>query len=456
MGLFNIDIEKYYAEEASNNALVLGIFCIQYPMYCIHARISDTTIDPLDSMDRLIMQLISRKPDVKPLQIAAIVGGSKSLIEYRIETLVVDGLIEHKSTSYFITDLGSALLNNSDSVRKHQRIYDFYLDGLTLQPLPACFYKYYRHKFISENDSYFRTNKLGEELLIRPFGPDLVHTPPNKEFITNNILSFENSLREDFEIPVGLEGIEDISFTKLSLQLLVSVTKNQTGLTKKLLDPFAVYSNSDPQPYLQCLQNNVKIFEEQLRDKISNLEFKLVVPNTKSDELERRQPRLSSNWSEINSDKYVSSGNKCYSFAQDDILEAIKNIYDLEHLSSECLISTDDDLQIKVSKNILLQSSNKGKLVSALIRKRDYKFGNVDHNVFLLFIHYQTDDPYVLEAIRFRELIDTARTSVEFGERWLYSYQSEFTVSIRELLISTGELDILERIDINKHMIQLH
>ena len=69
---------------------------------------------------------------------------------------------------------------------------------------------------ISENDSYYHTNKKGIRHLIQPFGPDLVHTPPDNDLVTNKIFEIKDVDKEKYSIPKGLKSIDSMSFTKLS------------------------------------------------------------------------------------------------------------------------------------------------------------------------------------------------------------------------------------------------
>ena len=41
MSNFSIDIEKYYEELSAMDRQLKGVFCIQYPIYCIHSEISE-------------------------------------------------------------------------------------------------------------------------------------------------------------------------------------------------------------------------------------------------------------------------------------------------------------------------------------------------------------------------------------------------------------------------------
>lgn len=94
MGLFSIDIDRFYDELVEKGQQLKGIFCIQYPIYCIHANIIDVTPDPLDNLDKAIIDFLIAKPDFTPFQIASLMGTSKVLIEQRISKLLSDEFFE--------------------------------------------------------------------------------------------------------------------------------------------------------------------------------------------------------------------------------------------------------------------------------------------------------------------------------------------------------------------------
>ena len=89
MSHFSIDIEKYYEELLAMGRQLKGIFCLQYPILCIHSEISDSTPDPLDNLDKVIVDFLKVKPDFSSFQIGSIIGTSKTLIELRIEKLIM-------------------------------------------------------------------------------------------------------------------------------------------------------------------------------------------------------------------------------------------------------------------------------------------------------------------------------------------------------------------------------
>jgi hypothetical protein len=452
MGFFSIDIEKYYNEQAAENKSLLGLFTLQYPIYCIHANILDSTPNALDNLDKVIADFITTKPDISSLQMSALLGTSNGLVKQRIGLLLSDELIEHSGNGLSLTFEGNKVFNEKKENRQHKRSFDFYIDGITLQPLPAVYYRHYKSKFISEYDSYMKTRKNGKEFLEQPFGPDLVHTPPVKEDIVRNIFSIPSLDRDKFEIPIGLQEIEDLTYTKMGMHVMVAVLKQGDQLQKVLIDPNAIYTISSGLSYTEALTQHVKIFVPTLESKIKNLEFTLFTRPKKDHEEKEPIPILKTNWSEI--DKYTDSENKCFRFAKDDIIKAMKGMYGMKTLDDAAITNTETTLEINISKKILLDSENRGKLINDLIRKRDYQFGNVDNNVFLMFVHYTTTDPYVLDLIKFKELVQAARSNEGINPEWVDNKSKEFSVSFRELCISTGELDLLEKIDILKHMCQ--
>jgi hypothetical protein len=325
MGLFSLDIEKFYEELEEKGEQLKGIFCVQYPIYCIHANITDITSDPLDNLDKAIIDFLISKPNFSAFQIGSLMGTSKSLIENRINTLNRDNLIELKDNSYILTTLGIEVFKEKTQYRQHKQSHDFYIDGLTFNPLPKVFYTNYKSKFISENDSYIRTNSNGETYRVRPFGPDLVHTPPNEEKIIDSILKIEKNDRELFSIPSGLLEINETSFTKLSLQLLAYVSSAESVIIKKVIDGFAIFSLSQDISYYETTRKNVRFFESNIQKKINDMVFKITIPRPKDDKKEQPLPILTSNWHEI--DKYKDSKNKCFSFSSVDLLRVMEKIF---------------------------------------------------------------------------------------------------------------------------------
>ena len=454
MGSFNLDIEKFFDELAERSQQLKGIFCIQYPVYCIHSNISDITPDPLDNLDKAISDFFISKSDFTPFQISSLMGTSKSLIEKRIVLMIQDRLMTLNDNSYLLTDTGIEVFKDKTKIRQHKLSYDFYIDGLTLKPLSRIFYTYYRNKFISEFDSFSHTNLLGDTYIIRPFGPDLVHTPPNKEGIIESIFSIEQSERESYYIPTGLQEIEDISFTKLSLQLLISVSySSDNKLVKELIDGFAMYSLSENLTYYESVRKNILSFEKNIQSKIENLEFKINIPRQREDQRGNSYPIITTNWQEI--DKYNRSQGKCFSFSSEDLLKVVEQIFQINQVAPESIINEDCLIELSINKNILLNSPDRQKLINDLIRERDYKImGNLDYNVFLLYLYFKTKDSFV------QSIIDFKKTLNKFSKKDIKLNLIEkicrvFSSNYRELFLSAGEYELLEELDIEKYMIQL-
>lgn len=454
MSNFSIDIEKYYEELSAMDRQLKGIFCIQYPIYCIHSEISDSTPDPLDNLDKVIVDFIKVKPDFSPFQIGSIIGTSKALVELRLDKLVSDGLLTRADKKYSLTEEGVSVFDTKTQLRLHKQSYDFFIDGITFKPLPKVFYNYYKSKLINEHYSFYKTNpKTRQRYVVKPFAPDMVHTPPEKNQISELIFAVDIEQREDFGIPNGLQSIDEISFTKMSFQILVSVSKSKNGLIKELIDGHAIYSIGEELTYYETLRKNVKIFDSTLTERIQNIEFKLIIPFQKGDSSEKRTPNLTSNLPEI--DRYKESANKCYNFSKEDLLAFIEGMYGLKHIDQDSLVYEEDSVEINIRKKTLEESPNRQKLVSDLIRQRDYRIFNnsLERNVFLFYLYYSTDDNVIKELIEFIELIKKYQ---KFSFADFLKNHSEYNEKIRPYLILAGEYDLLEKYDIEKHMINVN
>ncbi|MCA2720283.1 MAG: hypothetical protein IM469_00180 [Microcystis sp. M176S2] len=454
MSQFSIDIEKYFEELSAMGRQLKGIFCLQYPIFCIHSEISDSTPDPLDNLDKVIVDFIKVKPDFSTFQIGSIIGTSKILIEIRIEKLISDDLLLKKENKYYLTEKGISVFEAKTQLRLHKESYDFFIDGITLKPLPRVFYNYYKSKLVSENSTYLYTNQKGETKIARPFAPDIVHTPPEKNIISDLIFTVEPEQRDEFGIPNGLQSIDDISFTKMSFQVLVSVSKSEGKLIKELIDGYAIYSLGDESTYYDTVKKNVKYFESQVKDRITNLKFKLMMPIQKRDSNEKPTPYLTTNWPEI--DRYKDSNTKCYNFSSEDLIKFLQADnpfgFGIKEIETENIINDDDKIMINIRQNHLLKSSNRQKLLSDLIRKRDYKIFNnsLERNVFLFYIFICTDDIIVKDLIEFIELIKEYQ---RFPFSSFIESHPKYTETIRPFLLLAGEFDLLEKFDIETHMI---
>ncbi len=456
MAIFRIEIERYYLEEANRGNQLKGMFYLQYPIYCIHSNIIDATPDALDNLDSVIVSMIAAKSNFTASQIGSLLGSSKALIELRLNALERDDLIEKKQNKYHLRPRAVEVFQNQTQLRYHKFSYDFYIDGITFKPLPKAYYSHYhRSKFISEHDYSFYANAKGESKVSYPFLPDLVHTPPVKEVIEKSILEVKEEERDDYAIPQGLLKIEDISYTKMSLQVLVSVcTDKENRVQKTLLDGFANYTLHEQ--YLETLRKNVRTLDENLAQKISNLEFRMITPRSWEENDNRKvRPLLVSNWSEI--DNYKNSEQKCFSFTNEDLKNLIKSVLNIKEVSDESVINTDNRIELSINKKMLLESTSRQKLLNDLLRERDYIWGGFDNgNVYFIYLYYKTDDPFVQDVLEFKQLLNQAKEEGSVNMKWVHKQQENFSHSFRGMLIAGGEFEALEQLDIEMYMESLY
>src|SRR5690606_40355387 len=155
---------------------------------------------------------------------------------------------------------------------------------------------------------------------------------------------------------------------------LVSVSKSNKELIKELIDGYAIYSLRDELSYYQALRENVIFFEQQLNDRIQNMEFKLIVPFQKKDSNEKPFPYLTTNWPEI--DRYKDSNNKSYNYSSEDLINFLKADmpfgFGIKYIDAENIINDEDNLIINIRENHILISANSKKHVSDLIMKREF------------------------------------------------------------------------------------
>ena len=170
---------------------------------------------------------------------------------------------------------------------------------------------------------------------------------------------------------------------------------------------------------------------------------------------EQPKPVLSSNWQEI--DKYQNSQNKCFSFSSEDLLKVVDQIFRINPVVEESIINEDNQIKISINKKMLLDSTDRQKIINSLIRQRDYKIFNRDkeleNNVFLLYLYYNTSDEFVEKVVGFKKILNKYGSG-NISLSWINEIHPEFIKDYRELLIASGEYDLLERLDMEKFMIK--
>ena len=237
----------------------------------------------------------------------------------------------------------------------------------------------------------------------------------------------------------------------MSLQVLVSVcTDKENQVQKTLLDGFANYTLHES--YLETLRKSVRTLDENIAQKINNLEFRMITPRSREENDNRKvRPLLVSNWSEI--DNYKNSEQKCFSFTNEDLKNLIKSVLNIKDVSDESVINTDTRIELSINKKMLLESTGRQKLLNDLLRERDYIWGGFDNgNVYFLYLYYKTDDLFVQDVLKFKQLLNQAKEKGIVSMEWVHNQQEIFPHSFREMLIAAGEFEALEQLDIELFM----
>lgn len=80
-------------------------------------------------------------------------------------------------------------------------------------------------------------------------------------------------------------------------------------------------------------------------------------------------------WQEI--DRYKDSENKCFSFSSEDLDKVIEKTFDIKNARSENIVNEESEISIDINKEMLVNAPDRKRLISNIIRMRDYKFGNL-------------------------------------------------------------------------------
>lgn len=447
-----IDYEKLYQELENQGKKLTGLFELQYPIYCVHATIADITPDPLDYLDVFIIDIIRTNNTLLPITIGSFLGVSKDIIEMRINILKGESLVEENESGLQVSDLGYNVFVKKVAERIHIISYDFYIDGITHEPLNKQFYRVYRSKLISENDKVLRTNKFGESFIECDMKPDVVHTPFNKERTIEKLKNISMDFRDEFAIPIGLKDITDLSYTKLSFQILVAASIAKNGVVKEIIDGFANQSYIVGRSYYDDVRQYITNFEDNIKSKVQNLVFKVNERNLGYNAEQKVDYILSSNWREI--DRYPNHEDDIFQFD----FEGIKHILSKK---LKMVLDTEQDIEFskgiiefQISKKTLEKSTDRKSIISNLLRGRDYLFDSMfkNFNVQLLYIYYSSADEIVEKILEISSIIK-ATSFDNISEKRLLEKCSECPLSLRQILILGGHNDILEKFDMEKNMI---
>jgi len=440
MALFNLDIDRYYHTQKDNGFELKSIAYIQYPIYCIHTTIVDSTPDPLDKLDKSIVQCINLKNDITSFDISRMLSVKKEIVEQEINKLINEDLITQKGSSFTITENAIEIIIKGKGHRLTNRNYDFFIDGITLELLPKIFYSNkYLNSLISETQLSFYTDKKGETRISKPYNPNIVPEPVNKEVIIKNILDLDENKRETLNVPVGIESIKGFDYTKMSFPILVGLFEKDGVPVRKLIDGFT--ATGDPE--------YINSFYVNLKDKLENLKLKLSV--WKKEDEEEYNILFKSNWDEID---IKSNDDELQFISTEDLKIALEHFYDisdLSDLSDENIINTNFDIGLVVTPGLLHKlNSGKKRLLKNLFRGKDYQMVPFYGGIWIVFMKFITNSDHINELIEISQFIQDAKDKKLEIEQ-IVTRLSKYN-NFRKALLEIEEFDLLEKIDINDHM----
>jgi len=451
MATLRLDYEKLFEAFEKKNRKLIGVFTLQYPVYCIHSTIEDVTVDPLDHFDQILVQIIASKDDVSTFVLSSLLGVSKSVVEDRIRMLVNEDLLVQNTDSYSLTEKAISVYINKTAERIHIRSYDFYVDGLTLRPLKKVFYKNYKSKLVSEHDNYFRINKKEEKIIERSMKPDMVHCPIDVEKVVSNIMEITVNDRDDFGIPSGFRNINELSHTKMTFHVLIVASTDGQEIYKEMIDGFATESYLENSDFFDDIKKHVVDFEKNISNKIQNLIFKFQEEKFKKDHTKLFDEMLISNWPEI--DKYNEYSNQIFSENFSQVKNIVKKKIGIEIEFSKDFLENKKAIEIKVDSKMLKNSNDRSLLVSNLMRGRDYIFDirYTNFNVQLLYFYFSPADQIVEKILDLNFIINSIGAN-RIEKNVLLQQVDNCSATLKELLLLGGNYEVLEKFDIAQHM----
>lgn len=438
MAFFSLDIERLIKRYQQEGKDLKAIASIQYPIYTLHCEILDSSPDPLDILDKSIAKLIDGIT-TDETYIGTLLGVPLSGVKTRLEYFKSCEYLNHDGKT--LSQLGKNELFHSTEKKLKRKSIDFLIDGVTLNPLPNDFYsKLYKHVIIEEFEYSFHTRDDGSTISTYDFAPSIVHTAMDVDTVQKEVKRIKPEERKDYHIPVGLESIENISFEKCSLPILIAIYDHSNGYGKELLDGFKLDGTS----------GHLQVFNETLIDRIDKLELRLNI-RTDRETNEFKDFDFHSNWNEIDIE---TEEKKLFWISKEDLLTAFQERYKLKSLSLDNIISDSAEIGLNVTKELLKNAEQRRLIINNVKRGRDYemtmKFKRT--GVWVTFFSFKTQDSFVEDCLEILEILDKLKRD-KLVPLHVHEKLKEYE-SYREKLIFLEEFDILESIDIDCHMIK--
>lgn len=425
----NLNIEQHYLSLLEQGFGELrALVCLQYPIYCIHAKILDSTVEELDKVDKAILTLIDSS-SLDSYSIAPILGISKRLIDERIRGMRNEDFIQGED-SLFVTEAGLNFIAEGAEKRFKKREIDFYIDGISLKPMVKEFSWHHSTDLISEEDYSVRTSKNGETYVHRPFAPDLVHQPILPVELENEIYQLNESQRIKYGIPHGLEKIESFSFTMLTFPVLISLS--DSGSANKIVTNGL--SHSGDNQFIEQIQ-------VQLEKRTAGLMIQL--------NLDKDIAKVKNNWFEV--DRSDFGVDRIFSFSKEDFAKFLEKEYGFSSLDPDQIECDKLELKLNVTRKMLGYSVNTRKVIENIIRGRDYLTSSpLGQGVWIFFISFRTSDKLVQEMCEVYEIYRASEPSSVVDN--ILDFEQSMTSSLRQVLVSLELQHIQEQIDIDKFM----
>ncbi|QQU02123.1 hypothetical protein [Myroides odoratus] len=459
MSKFRINIEELNDSLNKNSKELLGIFCIQYPIFCLHSQIQHTNNDELHGIDAMIVYFLLGNPNIEPGNIANFLGLKPKLVMLRLRAMIRDGVVIKEKKNYRLTPLAIDVYINKTQERTFESSYDFYVDAVGMNPLWGDFYTY---NYIQDN-TYQPLNVVDlKKTKKKIYQPDVVSNVPELNNIKKNILSIPSNKRKDYNIPTGLIDILSIEYHRMSLDLLIVAVKCKTtgNIIKEFINGHAHYPKQDTTEldYYDHLKLGMESFNcMSVKKKINNLCFK-ITNNQKKESLDNpTKYYLSTNWFSV--DKVSNEGESCYEFSDYDLLGYLNTRFIRYRLTRPLRINdienSSDRICVKVTKDLVLKSRNPKGLLEALARGRDYDINTyrLENNYFLIMFYFKTEDAFVSQLLEFYNEFESVKKNDESIEKEMLLELKHKYDNYREYLNIIGERKVLEVIAISDFMV---
>ncbi|WP_445957300.1 hypothetical protein [Yeosuana sp.] len=440
MAIFNLDIERFILAQREFGKELRGIACIQYPIYCLHTEIKDISPDPLDSLDKSIARVIDSST-VNEAIISNLLSVPVSGVKSRIEQFSFYEYLNDEKTG--LSQFGYNTLIKCEEKKVKRKSYDFFIDGISFKPMHESFYsRKYKQAMAEEMEFKYYTDSNGNVKSSCDFSPSIVHTPFDQVKVRDLILSTDENNREALAIPIGLQSIEKISFTKITFPILLALFDKDGEPLKEIIDGFNSLGESE----------NLNLIQESISTRLKNVEMRLDVKRDRESNA-YYDFDFTSNWNEIDN---LNDDFKLFRVFKEDLKTAFENYYSINHIPIENLITEENQIGINISRSILSDANKPRNIVNILVRGRDYQMTNkfFRTGIWVTFFSFKASDQFTIEILEVFKFIEEAKSADFIITKYIKRF-SKYE-NYREMLIFLEEFELLEEIDIYLNMTQIN